>query len=1027
VVSNPYHAASAPSATLVAAPDDQVPSQTGYFYDGAGRVTRQVSYSLASETRETDTTYGGNYTTVTPPSGGTAQTTYTDGNGQDSYIYQYHSAAPPAAPPAPGSGPKAGASGWDQTAYTYTPAQLAATVMDTAGNTWSYAYDLNGDQVAATDPDTGPTTSTFDPNGNLLSATDARGKSLAYAYDADGRKIAEYDTTGGAGKSASDQVAAWTYDTLAKGELTSSIAYVGGTTGTSYTQGVTGYNTFGLPKGTETIVSAGPLSGTYKQLDAYTNEGDLESEYQDQAVGGLPLETVEIGHDTVNQQVAVGSSLWGYVSQAAYTELGQPQQYAMGPNAQPAWLTYTYNQETGQLASSQLQAGTSPVTLDNTTYAYNPAGTIASETDMQSGGQAQVQCFSYDYLGRLSQAWAQGSTGCAPAMSQSAEAGAAAPYWDQYSYDTSGDLTGVTATPASGAATTTTSTFPAAGSPQAHALTAQKSAGPAGTATTSYGYSAAGQTTSIAGPSSAQSLSWNDLGQLGSDTVTGTGAGSTGYVYDAGGNLLLQSDPASITLYLPDEQVVYDTATKAISATRFYEINGQVIAARNGSGQVSYLDTSQQGTASVAVDSEALTATYRFYDPFGNQIGPAPSSWLGTRGFVGGTADPATGLTNLGAREYNPATGSFISPDPLLTPDQPQDLNAYAYAQDDPASQSDPSGQMVPGQSYRVNPGPGSVPTPGQGTANQPASQPGFTARAADSCGIMCSHLVQLLDLLDPVTTPVRTHRVRQVSTGITQSLGPDCNGLTFKYGACPSERGAAGTTPQQVKASAIGAAIIIGGGILDPLLDAALGIGAAAEDSGAADAAAACGGMSFTPATKVLLASGIAVPIASLKPGENALATNIRTRRTQAEPVTAVLVHHDTNRYDLTIRTAHGTAVVHTTTTHLFWDPYLDKWVTANRLSKGEHLQTPGGTTAVAEGGAIPKVHNGWMWDLAVPGNNAHDFYVQAGSASVLVHNCQTFPNSTMIPKCCKESCRRPLTRRLHRSLQGPRVSAMR
>ena len=126
-------------------------------------------------------------------------------------------------------------------------------------------------------------------------------------------------------------------------------------------------------------------------------------------------------------------------------------------------------------------------------------------------------------------------------------------------------------------------------------------------------------------------------------------------------------------------------------------------------------------------------------------------------------------------------------------------------------------------------------PAPGPAPARQPASQPPFTARASDSCGIMCSHLVQELGLLDPVTTPVRTHRVRQVSTGITQSLGPDCNGLTFKYGACPSERGAAGTTPQQVKASAIGAAIILGGAILDPLLDAALGIGAAAEDAGTA------------------------------------------------------------------------------------------------------------------------------------------------------------------------------------------------
>jgi len=44
--------------------------------------------------------------------------------------------------------------------------------------------------------------------------------------------------------------------------------------------------------------------------------------------------------------------------------------------------------------------------------------------------------------------------------------------------------------------------------------------------------------------------------------------------------------------------------------------------------------------------------------------------------------------------------------------------------------------------------------------------------------------------------------------------------------------------------------------------------------------------------------------------------------------------------------------------------------------------------------GGTTPAEHDGWMWDLTVPGNNDHDFYVQAGSASVLVHNCQTFPN---------------------------------
>jgi len=44
----PYYTTGTPSGTLVAAPDAQVPSQTGYVYDGAGRVVRQISYKLAS-------------------------------------------------------------------------------------------------------------------------------------------------------------------------------------------------------------------------------------------------------------------------------------------------------------------------------------------------------------------------------------------------------------------------------------------------------------------------------------------------------------------------------------------------------------------------------------------------------------------------------------------------------------------------------------------------------------------------------------------------------------------------------------------------------------------------------------------------------------------------------------------------------------------------------------------------------------------------------------------------------------------
>jgi hypothetical protein len=144
-------------------------------------------------------------------------------------------------------------------------------------------------------------------------------------------------------------------------------------------------------------------------------------------------------------------------------------------------------------------------------------------------------------------------------------------------------------------------------------------------------------------------------------------------------------------------------------------------------------------------------------------------------------------------------------------------------------------------------------------------------------------------------------------------------------------------------------------------------------------EAADAClGGSSFTPTTKVLLASGAAVPIATLKVGDKVLATNTKTGKTQPEAVAAVLQHYDTNLYNLTVETAHGnTSVIHTTANHLFWASDLKQWIPAAKPKKGERLKTADGSVAVAWGGAAPVQHDGWMWDLTVPGSNDHDFYV--------------------------------------------------
>ncbi len=167
-------------------------------------------------------------------------------------------------------------------------------------------------------------------------------------------------------------------------------------------------------------------------------------------------------------------------------------------------------------------------------------------------------------------------------------------------------------------------------------------------------------------------------------------------MYDASGALLLTADPGTTTLYLPDEELSLSTSTGTVTGTRYYSIGGATVAARTGASTLAYLAGDTQGTDSVAIDSSTLGVTRRYYDPYGNPRGTVPGGFpAGEKGFVGGAADTATGLTDLGVREYQPGSGSFISPDPLLKPYDPQGLNAYAYAEGNPSTYSDPTGAII--------------------------------------------------------------------------------------------------------------------------------------------------------------------------------------------------------------------------------------------------------------------------------------------------------------------------------------------
>ncbi|MFJ6935479.1 RHS repeat-associated core domain-containing protein [Streptomyces sp. NPDC101132] len=159
--------------------------------------------------------------------------------------------------------------------------------------------------------------------------------------------------------------------------------------------------------------------------------------------------------------------------------------------------------------------------------------------------------------------------------------------------------------------------------------------------------------------------------------------------------MLAHDADGSRTAYLPGGNELTLSATGSKTAVRYYTHGGETVAVRTGSG-INFLFGDQQGTALIAVAWGAGQAvTRRKQLPFGGQRSSTGVNWPGDRGFVGGIQDP-TDLTHLGAREYDPQLGRFLSVDPLLITDDPAQHNPYIYGNNNPATFADPTGEAFP-------------------------------------------------------------------------------------------------------------------------------------------------------------------------------------------------------------------------------------------------------------------------------------------------------------------------------------------
>jgi RHS repeat-associated protein len=226
-----------------------------------------------------------------------------------------------------------------------------------------------------------------------------------------------------------------------------------------------------------------------------------------------------------------------------------------------------------------------------------------------------------------------------------------------------------------------------------------------GTATTTLSYDNNGNLTS-AGTST---FNWDYNNRM-TQAVTGGSATST-YSYDYAGNRVSQVVGSTTTVY-PNK---YYSVTSSVSGatttatTTVYVWNGNTLIAtidqvtvngtNSGTSSIRYIHPDNLGSTNIVSDESGNNvADYETY-PYGEtRLNQTTYPTKENRRFIGQFSD-ANNLQYLNARYLNSQQGQFLSEDPVFLGDpsqqnlqDPQSLNTYTYANDNPINKSDPQG-----------------------------------------------------------------------------------------------------------------------------------------------------------------------------------------------------------------------------------------------------------------------------------------------------------------------------------------------